>query len=128
LQMRNSYVFEINPMGKPRMTQRDKWAKRPAVTKYWQFKDKLKEQAVKLGFEMPEANYHMTFQIPMPESWSKKKKEQMNGKPHQQKPDKDNIEKAFTDALCKDDSYIWDGRTTKIWGYTGKIEVVITEV
>jgi Holliday junction resolvase RusA-like endonuclease len=35
----------------------------------------------------------------MPESWSKKKKERMNLKPHQQTPDADNLFKAFTDTL-----------------------------
>ena len=43
------------------------------------------------------------------------------GKPHQQRPDKDNLEKAILDAIFKQDSHIWDGRTSKIWGNTGSI-------
>jgi Holliday junction resolvase RusA-like endonuclease len=53
----------------------------------------------------------------MPNSWSKKKKAEFNGKPHQQKPDLDNLIKAFKDALCEDDSYVHTyERMRKIWG------------
>jgi Holliday junction resolvase RusA-like endonuclease len=43
------------------------------------------------------------------------------GKPHQQKPDKDNLEKALLDAIFEDDCRIWDGRVSKVWGETGQI-------
>ena len=52
----------------------------------------------------------------------------MNGKPHQQKPDKDNLEKALLDALCEDDSYIYDGRVSKYWSDAGYIEIYINEI
>ena len=49
----------------------------------------------------------------------------MDGQPHQQTPDKDNLEKALLDALCPDgDARIWDGRVTKRWGYKGQIIIV----
>ncbi|HHE6457291.1 TPA: RusA family crossover junction endodeoxyribonuclease, partial [Proteus mirabilis] len=32
-------VFNIEPVPKPRMTQADKWKKRPPVLKYFAFKD-----------------------------------------------------------------------------------------
>ncbi|MBG3071635.1 RusA family crossover junction endodeoxyribonuclease, partial [Proteus mirabilis] len=51
---------------------------------------------------------------------------EMNGKPHQQKPDKDNLEKALLDAIFDDDSRVWDGRVTKVWGERGQI--IIQEV
>ncbi|MBG3071584.1 RusA family crossover junction endodeoxyribonuclease, partial [Proteus mirabilis] len=51
---------------------------------------------------------------------------EMNGKPHQQKPDKDNLEKALLDAIFDDDSRVWDGRVTKVWGKRGQI--IIQEV
>jgi Holliday junction resolvase RusA-like endonuclease len=57
----------------------------------------------------------------MPSSWSKKKRQAMAGKPHQQKPDKDNLEKALMDAIYADDSHIWDSRVTKLWGEEGQI-------
>ena len=34
--------YPIIPLGKPRMTQRDKWAKRPAVLRYRAFKDECR--------------------------------------------------------------------------------------
>jgi Holliday junction resolvase RusA-like endonuclease len=50
----------------------------------------------------------------------------MDGKPHQSKPDKDNLEKALMDALFTDDSHIWDSRVTKLWGKEGQI--IIKEI
>jgi len=111
-------VYDITPMGKPRMTQRDKWAKRKCVSNYWSFKDELKLS----GMTLPE-QYHVVAVLPMPQSWSNKKKRQHLAKPHQQKPDRDNIDKAITDALYKDDAHLWDGRVSKLWGYQGFILV-----
>ena len=45
----------------------------------------------------------------------------MDGKPHQQKPDWDNLSKAWQDALCDDDSYVYDAHCRKFWGRTGAI-------
>ena len=112
-------VYDITPMGKPRMTQRDKFAKRKPVLRYWAFKDECRLKKV----EVPQCGYHITFVLPMPKSWTKKKRLAMNGQPHQQKPDKDNLEKALLDALYADDSKVWDGRVTKRWGETGRIIV-----
>lgn len=116
-------VFNVNPMGKPRMTQRDKWLKPPRkpVALYWAFKEVLNSTAKSAGFVMPESDYHIFAIIQMPHSWPEKKKNLMDGTPHQQKPDKDNIEKGILDALLGDDSKVWDGRMTKRWGISGRI-------
>jgi Holliday junction resolvase RusA-like endonuclease len=46
------------------------------------------------------------------------------GAEHAQKPDVDNLLKAFTDALWPDeDSHVWDVRATKVWGSRGAIWV-----
>ena len=116
-------TYHITPMPKPRMTRRDKWKKRPVVLRYHAFKDEVRFQ----GVYLPEHGYHVTFIIPMPKSWSKKKKLEMDGEPHQQTPDKDNLEKALLDSLFEDDSRIWDGRVTKRWGQVGKIIVSYSE-
>lgn len=110
-------------MAKPRMVRGDKWKKRPSVMRYWAFKDEVRLKKVFL----PVCNYHITFIIPMAESWSDKKKIKMNGQPHQQKPDKDNLEKALMDAVHDDDAKIWDGRVTKIWGIVGQIKITVAE-
>lgn len=115
-------VYPIKPTPKPRMTQKDKkkWKQGPPVLRYFEFKDEVRSHNV----SVPECNYHVTFILPMPKSWSKKKKALMDGKPHQQVPDKDNLEKALLDAIFDNDSHIWDGRVTKRWGIEGKIIVV----
>lgn len=120
-------VFNVDPIGKPRMTQKDKWAKRAAVERYWAYKDHLKVVANAVGFEMPMCNFWMVCYIPVTPSWSKKKKEKHIGTPHLLKPDFDNILKGVLDALCKNDSHIWDGRVTKIWcaENDGRIEIYL---
>jgi Holliday junction resolvase RusA-like endonuclease len=61
------------------------------------------------------------FMIPMPESWSLKKKHAMVKQPHKSKPDLDNLIKAVGDALYDDDSGLWNYRAAKRWGYEGQI-------
>lgn len=114
-------AFHVDPIGKPRMTQSDKWKKRDATDKYWIYKDQLKKIASGYNFTLPESGIHMIFRMPMPDSWSKNKKEEMAGTPHRSKPDADNILKGVQDALCDNDSYIWDVRITKEWSYYGVI-------
>ena len=109
--------YHITPVAKPRMTQRDKWKKRPSVMKYRAFKDEIRAA----GIELEESNQHVTFIIPMPKSWSKKKRLESHGMPHKQRPDIDNLQKALLDAVTSEDCYIWDMRCTKIWGYDGAI-------
>lgn len=111
--------YPITPMGKPRMTRGDKYKKRSVVLRYWAFKEECQIRRLAL----PECCYHLVFVLPMPASWSKKKKAEMYGQPHRGKPDKDNLEKAVLDALFDDDAAIWDGRVTKYWGYEGAILV-----
>ncbi|MNJ68120.1 Endodeoxyribonuclease RusA [compost metagenome] len=47
----------------------------------------------------------------------------MAGKPHQQKPDADNLLKALMDAIYNEDCSVWDVRVTKRWGDTGEITI-----
>lgn len=112
-------IVAILPVPKPRMTQRDKWAKRPAVLRYRAFCDAVRAA----GVQIPESGAHITFHLPMPASWSLAKRWEMVGKPHQQKPDVDNLGKALLDACLDDDSGVWDVRTTKRWAVNGAIEI-----
>lgn len=110
-------IYPIIPMGKPRMTRADKWKKRPEVMRYRAFCDEVRLR----GVTLPESGAHVTFVLPMPASWSKKKRQQHYGQPHQAKPDCDNMLKALMDALYEDDAHIWDCRITKVWGEIGQI-------
>lgn len=114
-------LIAITPVPKPRMTQRDKWAKRPAVLRYRAFADELRLQLN--GWNIPPFGLHLTFHVQMPPSWSKKKRSAMDGQPHQQKPDVDNYLKAFMDAVEADDAYVWDVRATKRWSTAPGIEI-----
>jgi len=111
-------TYPITPVGKPRMTQRDRWKKRPATDKYWAFCDACRFYGVSI-----ENNDAVIFHIPMPASWSKKKKTEYDGKPHQQKPDIDNLCKALLDAIYNDDAHIHAITLSKLWAYEGAIEV-----
>lgn len=111
------HYLELVP--KPRMTVSDRWKKRPAVMRYWEYKDKVR----KLGIEY-KVGHDIIYTLAMPKSWSKKKKEEMNGKPHEQKPDIDNLQKALFDAIFDEDKHIHlVGKQRKIWGYESSIEI-----
>jgi len=104
-------------MAKPRMVKSDAWRNRKCVVKYWEYK----RQVQSLGIKLPEAGAHVTFVLPMPASWSQKKKNVWNSSPHQQKPDIDNLLKGILDCIYKDDSVVWNISATKRWGKEGRI-------
>lgn len=115
-------TYQITPIGKPRMTQRDKWLNPPrkCVAEYWRYKDNLRM----MGLTLPLDGYWLIFRLPMPNRWSKRKKQTMEGKRHESRPDKDNLEKSVLDALYEEDSHVWCGGCEKVWGYEGSIEVM----
>jgi len=99
------------------MTRADSWRKRPVILRYHEFKDVIRET----GASLDESGMLVEFQLPMPPSWSARKRAELNGKPHQQKPDLDNLLKALMDALLPDDSIVWDIHARKVWGTIGTI-------
>jgi Holliday junction resolvase RusA-like endonuclease len=122
--------INITPVPAPRMSRYDRWTDvekgkgRSVVLRYFQYRDDLKTAWGDV--DLP-AQLRLDFVLPMPKSWSNKKRLLMNGTPHQQKPDRDNLEKAVQDALAKDDSYIWHGITTKRWGTEGSVTIEAIE-
>lgn len=123
------YRIIINPVAKPRMTRSDKWKERKCTSKFWGFKDELILKCNKAGLkELPGCIESLDFFIEMPKSWSEKKRREMDMKPHQVKPDIDNILKGVQDCLCKKDQHIYHiGRLSKTWAYEGKIEIDLFE-
>lgn len=99
--------------------RRDKWKGRDIVKRYYAFKDECRANGVKLFPRM-----EVRFYIPMPKSWSQKKRAEMCGKPHTQTPDTDNLVKALKDCCLDDDSGIWHEDASKVWAKSGYIEVV----
>jgi Holliday junction resolvase RusA-like endonuclease len=107
-------ICRVEPIGKPRMTQRDKWAKRPCVVKYYAYKDELR--ALLSHVDLTDVHtLSWTAYFPLPASWSKKKKDAMRGTSHYVKPDRDNVDKGILDALFENDSGIAHGELNKYW-------------
>mgnify|MGYP001379916131 FL=1 len=88
---------------------------------YTAFKQVVNEWLDKQKIEKLEGalEAEMVFGIPMPDSWSKKKKEANLLRPHIVKPDVDNFIKSVFDILNErafdDDSQIARLRASKIW-------------
>lgn len=120
-----NFTIWVTPMGKPRMTRRDKWAKRPCVQRYWAYKEALKAGCVGVHPRPLSVSWRVWF--PLPKSWNKFKKATLAGKLHRYKPDRDNIDKGILDALWKDDSGIADGGMSKFWddGNGARIELTV---
>lgn len=113
------FVVPGKPVGKPRMTQRDKWQKRPCVLRYREFCDRCRAAAGELP-AVPPARLHLVAFLPMPKSWSTKKREQLLGRGCRDKPDYDNLAKSVGDALFGNDATIYHGTTEKYWCLEGE--------
>lgn len=104
-------IYEVTPVPKPRQTRADKWKKRPCVVRYREYADRCRE----LGMTVENGD-QIIFHLPMPASWSKKKRAEHDGKPHTQRPDLDNLLKAVMDAVLPEDCSIWWlSRVEKRW-------------
>lgn len=115
------YEFTVPgaPMGKPRMTQRDQWQKRPAVLRYREYCDRIRASA-KLNPAWDIFAIEVIAFIEMPESWSRKKKAAHNLRLMRQRPDWDNIGKSVCDALFEEDSILSGGMVWKFWCEEGQ--------
>ena len=121
-------ILNIPPCSKPRMTQRDRWKKRQCVLDFFAFRDRIRQEVKRINTLLIKEspfdwdNLTVIFLVPMPKSWSKKKKALMVGKPMQSRPDLDNYLKGLFDATHEEDSSIWKVTASKIWtDCTGKI-------
>lgn len=114
-------VFDIEPTAAPRQSRRDKWKPSAAVLKYRAFRD---EVGLRIP-ELPADFFHVIFLLPMPRSWSDRRKADFAGWPHKGTPDKDNLEKGLIDAVYRnrDDAHVWNTASTKLWAYQGAIVI-----
>jgi Holliday junction resolvase RusA-like endonuclease len=102
--------------------------KHPPLSRYRHYKRDLALLWLTTVGVLPSCGLGLTFELPMPKSWSQKKRDRMTGQPHQQKPDLDNLLKAWADALYADDSRIWEYlHLRKRWAETGAIVVTLEE-
>lgn len=115
-------TIHVAPCPAPRQVRSDSWKPSKRVQRYRAWKDKVRPILAAHNWTLGDTlNIH--FVVPMPKSWSKKKRERMDGKPHQQKPDIDNYAKAFCDLTGEDDSHVWFIIAKKTWGESGMIIV-----
>lgn len=121
-------ILPVKPNTSPRMTQRDKWQNPPrkCVAQYRAYKAAL-GAAWPAGVLFPTDVVIVRFCIPMPDSWSKKKKEEMNGQRHESKPDIDNLLKALFDAILIEDKTISGVFAEKRWTKEGSIQIITYE-
>ena len=117
-------VVPGEPVAKPRQTRSDKWKERPCVVRYREWADRARAAAGSL----PPAALHadIVIYLSLPQSLSKKKREQMAGQPHRVKPDLDNLIKSSFDALLKRDQCIHEVRAKKFWEDASGPRVEIT--
>ena len=113
-------ILNITPRTWVRVTQRDKIffriprdKLRPPglkrllrIESYNDYKLNLASEASKQHFILPEIGAGIIFFIPVPKSWSNKKKKQYHGTFHQSRPDLKNLLSAFEDSLMKEDKQI----------------------
>lgn len=103
------------------------YKRKKQLEKYNAYKEELRTEAARMGFIMPLTGSWIKFYMPMPQSWSKKKRIRMNFEPKQSMPDLDNLIKAFKDSILKQDKAISDYRASKFWynSIKGYIEIVL---
>ena len=112
-------IIDVVPVAKPRMTQRDRWKQRPSVLAYRAYADALR---LAHPHALPDV-IELVFYLPMPRSWSARKRGSMLNQPHRVKPDLDNLVKGFLDVLHPRDQEVWRYTAEKRWGERGRVEV-----
>lgn len=104
-------------------TPNDYLRRKAQIKKYFDYKWELKDEAKKQQMEFPMKESWIKFYLPMPKSWSNKKRNKMLFELHGSRPDADNLFKAFADSLFREDGRIMDYRVSKFWAEIGFIEI-----
>lgn len=140
---KHKVILDVTPLTSVRTTQNDKIffripreKLRPAglkrlirIEKYNNYKVELLAESKRKRFNFPPEGLCIKFFIPVPKSWTNKKKKLFHGKLHQSKPDLKNLLSAFEDGLLGEDKYIAHyGSMEKRWVNfeSGWIELTIT--
>jgi Holliday junction resolvase RusA-like endonuclease len=130
------YLFiPVEPMGAVRMTQMGKF-KSPSARRYLLYKSHLQWQAKLQGkgefYPSGPLEVDIKFIMPIPDSYSKKKKASLIGEYHIKKPDTDNLVKGVFDSLNKilwqDDNQVSKIKAIKVYGNSPRIEVEVKKL
>jgi Holliday junction resolvase RusA-like endonuclease len=76
------------------------------LLRYFQYKDDLRAMATAVNFQLPQMGFALYFFIPIPRTISLKRRKILHGQHHHLKPDIDNLEKGFYDALSITDETV----------------------
>lgn len=100
------------------------------IERYNNYKVDLLAESKRKQFTLSPSGMNITFYIPVPKSWSQKKKTAHHGMLHQSTPDIDNFCKAMFDSLVSEDKFIAHISLTKRWvDYpTGWIEIITQSI
>lgn len=127
--MKTRFVVRGVPVGKPRMTKRDKWKRRPCVLRYRAWADAARAAAGLIDKALLTHPTEVIFTAYMPIAARHRKgmRELMRGTACTVKPDRDNIDKALCDALFANDHFVFAGAQKKLWddGHGPRVEVEI---
>jgi Holliday junction resolvase RusA-like endonuclease len=125
-----AFTYLGTPIGKPRMTQSDKWRRppRPEVARWFDFKTGFWSAAIEAGYR-PQIDVILsveaTARIKFPKSYSRPLKNRLREQNHDEKPDVDNIQKAIADALTENDAKIYRSNVIKLWADAESLEVTL---
>lgn len=115
-------LYLITPTPAPRQSKSSAWSDKPVYVRWRAFCAEVRARGVKIP-----QNVGFVFYIPMPLSWSEKRRVLMHGQPHQQTPDLDNLVKGVIDAAMHgqglDDKKIWRIRAQKRWSRNAAIRI-----
>lgn len=142
--MQKKIILNITPQTWCRVTQNDKVffripfedlypsgkKRKLRIERYNNYKISLLALAKEKRFVLPPQGACVSFFIPCPKTWSKKKKKRYHNTLHQSRPDLKNLLTGFEDGLCSEDKYVahYSG-LNKRWADfpTGWIEIEIHE-
>ena len=119
-----SFTVPGVPVAKPRQTRSDKWKKRPCVLRYREWADKARQAMYDATgtVSMIGGQLDVIAYFPTRSGW------RSPGSVHKLKPDADNILKAVSDAICRnEDQMIHDMSVKKRWddGNGPRVEITI---
>jgi Holliday junction resolvase RusA-like endonuclease len=130
---RGALLFSMTCLGTPRPKSRPRFVKGRVIStagnneKLW--RDQIIRELRSLGRTEPPLKVAMIVDAAF---WFEAKKPERLGKPHTQRPDKDNLEKLCLDVLTKervikDDALVVGGETTKEWQMRGGLRLDVYE-
>lgn len=129
-------IKHIEPMGAVRMTGRGKYVKDNAK-RYLEYKKVIYFevlQQLKHKYNPIDAaiGVNIVFKMPIPSSWSEKKKQEHMDKLHTKKPDIDNLVKGLFDAvnglLWVDDNRVANMMVSKVYSDNPGIEMTVEPI